>query len=80
VAGSYQLGFNDGGDHTAPEGSMVLEDNSIFASPGRPPIPERAEWKGKLVRDGMYVKMSASSRELLLAAARALEPLTSAGR
>jgi hypothetical protein len=80
VAASYQLGFNDGGDPPAPEGSMVVEDNSIFARPGRPAIPERAEWSGKLVRDGMYVKLSASSRELLLAAARALEPLASARR
>jgi len=79
VAASYQLGFNDGGDPPAPEGSMVLEDNSIFAGPGHPAIPERAEWTGKLIRNGMYIELSASSRDLLLAAARALEPLRVSG-
>ena len=63
VAASYQLGFNDGGDPPAPEGSMVLEDNSILARPGQPAIPERAEWTGKLSIDKTYVELSASSRD-----------------
>jgi hypothetical protein len=79
VAASYQLGFNDGGDPPAPEGSMVVEDNSIFATAGRRAIPERAEWTGKLIRGGIYVALSASSRDLLLAAAHALEPLHTGG-
>ena len=36
-------------------------------------IPERAEWTGKLIPNGMYIELNASSRELLLAAARALD-------
>jgi hypothetical protein len=79
VAASYQLGFNDGGDPPAPAGSMVLEDNSIFARPGHPAIPERAQWTGKLIRGEMYIELSASSRNLLLAAARALKPLPTSG-
>ena len=75
VAASYQLGFNDGGDPPAPAGSMVINDNSIFARPGAPAIPERAVWTGKLIRGGIYVELSASSRDLLLAAARALTEL-----
>jgi hypothetical protein len=79
VAASYQLGFNDGGDPPAPEGSIVLEGNSIFAVPGQPAAPERAEWTGKLIRNGMYIELSAPSRDLVLAAARALEPLRAGG-
>jgi hypothetical protein len=75
VAASYQLGFNDGGDPPAPEGSIVVKDNSLFVQPSHPAIPERAEWTGRLIRNGMYIELSASSRELLLAAARALGPL-----
>ena len=47
----------------------MLEDNSIFR--GSP----RAEWTGKLIVDGMYVQIGARSRELVIDAARALEPL-----
>jgi hypothetical protein len=52
---------------------MVLKGNSIFARPGHLAIPERAEWTGKLIPNGMYIELNASSRELLLAAARALD-------
>jgi hypothetical protein len=61
-----------GGEPPAPEGSIVLEQNSIFAVPGHPAIPAQAEWTGELIHDGMYVPLSASSRGLLLAA-RALK-------
>lgn len=77
VPGSYQLGFNDGGDPPAPEGSLVLQNSSIVARSGGPPppVPEHGEWSGRLIADGMYVEVQASSRELLLAAVRALGPI-----
>jgi hypothetical protein len=64
IAGSYPLGFNDGGDPPAPEGSIVLQ--------------HRGDWLGKLIRGGTYLQVSASSRELVLAAARMLEPMPTA--
>lgn len=72
IAGSYQLGFNDGGDPAAPEGSMVLENQRIFAAYPDRPIPERAEWTGKLISGGVYIEIRASGRQLALDAARGL--------
>jgi hypothetical protein len=72
VAGSYQLGFNDGGDPAAPEGSIALENQRIFAAYPDRPVPERAEWTGKLMRGGVYIQIRASSRQLVLDAARGL--------
>jgi hypothetical protein len=59
VAGSYQLGFNDGGDPPAPQGSLVLERTGSV-------------WTGELVRDGIYLSLRSSDRDLILDAARAL--------
>ncbi|HEX9380106.1 MAG TPA: hypothetical protein VF891_01295 [Gaiellaceae bacterium] len=75
VAGSYQLGFNDGGDPPAPEGSIVLEgDQRIVVPPGSAPPP--VEWSGRLIRKGLYIEIRASSRQLVLGVARALRDLS----
>jgi hypothetical protein len=74
VAGSYQLGFNDGGDPPAPGGSLVLEANAGFVLPAGSPRPP-LEWTGKLIRNGLYLEIRGPSREIVLAAARALEAM-----
>jgi hypothetical protein len=51
---------------------MVLENQRIFAAYPDRPIPERAEWTGKLIRGGVYIEIRASSRQLVLDAARGL--------
>jgi hypothetical protein len=74
VAASYQVGFNDGGDPPAPEGSIVLENQAGFlVGANGVPAPGRPQWIGKLIRDGVYIQIQASSRQLVLDAARALE-------
>jgi hypothetical protein len=59
VAGSYQLGFNDGGDPPAPEDSLVLERSGGI-------------WTGELIKDGLFLSLRASDRDTIVAAAKAL--------
>ena len=47
-----------------------------FTHRTRPAIREGAEWTGKLIRDGIFTELSASSRDLLLAAAAQQRTLT----
>jgi hypothetical protein len=70
VAGSYGLGFNDGGDPPAPPASMVL---SNFG--GERAVRGPRPWVGRLIVDGVYVQLTGSSRELVLGAARSLKRL-----
>ena len=72
TAGSYQLGFNDGGDPPAPEGSIALQSDRGLVLPG---AAGPTVWTGKLVRGDLYVQLRATSRDLVLAAARALQPI-----
>jgi len=69
VTASYQLGFNDGGDPPAPEGSMVLTGERPVRGSGG------TTWTGNLLFGGMYVQLQGTSRELVLEAARPLRPL-----
>ena len=62
-AGLYALGIDDGGDPTAPPGSM-----SVFSDP-------RPHWQGEILVGKVGVVLDAPSRELLLGAARRLQPL-----
>lgn len=62
-AGLYALGIDDGGDPTAPDGSM-----SVYSD-------RRPHWQGELVVGKVGVVVDAPTRELLLEAARELRPL-----
>jgi hypothetical protein len=53
----------------------VLENQRVFAASSGRPVLEPAEWTGELIRDGVYIKLRASSRQLLVDAAKALEPM-----
>lgn len=59
VNGIDAPGVTEGGGYVPPEGSMLL-------------VGKRA---GFLAIDGVYVGIAASSEELVLSAARALEPM-----
>ena len=62
-AGLYALGIDDGGDPTAPPGSM-----SVYSDP-------RTHWQGELMIGRIGVVEDAPTRELLLEAVRELRPL-----
>lgn len=62
-AGLYGLGIDDGGDPTAPPGSM-----SVYSDP-------RPHWQGELKVGRIGVVLDAPTRELLLDAARELRPM-----
>jgi hypothetical protein len=75
IAASYALGFNDGGDPAAPPGWIAVENQRIFAAYPDRPIPERAQWTGRLMRGGLYIEIRASDRQLVLDAARSLNEI-----
>ncbi len=62
-AGLYALGINDGGDPTAPPGSM-----SVYSDP-------RPHWQGELEAGKVGIVLDAPTRDLLLEAARGLRPM-----
>ncbi|MDX6514070.1 MAG: hypothetical protein QOE36_3574 [Gaiellaceae bacterium] len=76
-AGAYALGMDDGGDPPAPPGSMAVTSDAAAAAAGtRPPsVHGGGHWQAELRLDGVWLTLDASSREQLLAAARALTPM-----
>lgn len=76
VAGSYQLGFNDGGEPEPPEGFLAVA-TPHFADPDM--ARRYAETRGgqaELRVDGVYVRLEARPGVKLLEVARALRPLS----
>jgi hypothetical protein len=75
IAASYAVGLNDGGDPVAPDGSIAIQNQRIFASHPDRPVPERAQWTGELIRAGIYIEIRASDRQSVLEAARSLDEI-----
>jgi hypothetical protein len=64
-AGAYALGMEDGGDPPPPAGSIAITRG----------FGRYDGWEGELRAHGLYVSLTAPTREQLLDAARALRPL-----
>jgi hypothetical protein len=65
LAGAYALGIEDGVEPEAPAGSIA-----ITRGWGRHDV-----WEGEMEREGVYVRVTARTRNELLATARSLKPV-----